>query len=158
MERSASFEDLYRAERSRVLHAVAFTIGDRDLAAEVTDEAFARAFERWASMSATGNPVGWVYRVALNLARNRFRRRSLERRRPGPIATATVVTDDPTDVALAVALAALSIEHRSVVVLRYHLDWSVEEVAVALDVAPGTVKSRLHRALAKLAELLEDEA
>ena len=41
-------------------------------------------------------------------------------------------------------------------VLRYHLDWSVDDVAAALDIAPGTVKSRLHRALRRLATQLAD--
>ncbi len=56
----------------------------------------------------------------------------------------------PSDPRLAQALAALDPKHRSVVVLRYLLDWSVEQTAEALDIAPGTVKSRLHRALAQL--------
>jgi RNA polymerase sigma factor (sigma-70 family) len=92
-----------------------------------------------------------VYRVALNLARNRWRRLSLERRKP-PSPTGPAWMDECADPALARALALLPVDQRAVVVLRYHLDWSVEHVAAALDVAPGTVKSRLHRALKRLAE------
>jgi DNA-directed RNA polymerase specialized sigma24 family protein len=44
---------------------------------------------------------------------------------------------------------------RAVVVLRYRLDWSVEQSAAALGVAPGTVKSRMHRALAALRTAME---
>jgi RNA polymerase sigma factor (sigma-70 family) len=154
VERQRTFEDFYRAERAKVLRSIVFTIDDRDLAAEVTDEAFARAFGRWSEVGRMASPSGWVYRVALNLARNRFRRLRLERRRPQASPESIVATvDDP---ALAAALAKLPVDQRSVVVLRFHLDWSVDEVAAALDIAPGTVKSRLHRALHRLAIDLED--
>jgi RNA polymerase sigma-70 factor, ECF subfamily len=42
-----------------------------------------------------------------------------------------------------------------VVVLRYHLDWTVDEIAAALDRPTGTIKSRLHRALRRLERMLE---
>jgi RNA polymerase sigma factor (sigma-70 family) len=51
---------------------------------------------------------------------------------------------------LAPALRRLSPEHREVVVLRYLQDWSEAEIATALGLRPGTVKSRLHRAMAQL--------
>ena len=50
--------------------------------------------------------------------------------------------------------AGLPLDQRSVVVLRYYLDWSTEEMAEAMGVAPGTVKSRLHRALRRLERAL----
>ena len=159
MERALSFEDFYRHHRAEVLRAVGFTLREPDLALEVTDEAFARAVERWQQVGTTTNPAGWVYRVALNLARNRIRRLSLERRKPVTAHTRDHWTDDAcADPTIARALARLPVEQRAVVVLRYHLDWSVEAVAAALGVAPGTVKSRLHRALAQLAILLEEHA
>ena len=61
----------------------------------------------------------------------------------------------PTDEALVRALRQLSVDHRTVVVGRYYLDWSEEQLATALDIAPGTVKSRLSRALTHLSELME---
>jgi RNA polymerase sigma-70 factor (ECF subfamily) len=56
---------------------------------------------------------------------------------------------------LAVALARLVPEHREVIALRYLLDLSEAECAAALDCRPGTVKSRLSRALEKLRSELE---
>jgi RNA polymerase sigma-70 factor (ECF subfamily) len=156
MPRAAGFEEFYRAERSGILRSLVFTLHDPDLALEVTDEAFARAFERWDQLTDTGNRPGWVYRVALNLARNRWRRLSLERRKPPPVDAGAAWVDRCADPAIARAIVALPVEQRAVVVLRYHLDWSVDDVAAALDIAPGTVKSRLHRALQKLATMLED--
>jgi len=62
----------------------------------------------------------------------------------------------PRDAQLVAALGQLSIDHRTVVVGRYYLDWSEAQLAEALDVAPGTVKSRLSRALIQLSNLMED--
>jgi RNA polymerase sigma-70 factor (ECF subfamily) len=156
VERNLAFDRFYEAERSGLLRTVAFTLDDRDLAAEVTDEALARAFEKWTEVGSMANPVGWTYRVAVNLARNRQRRRLLERRRPVPIDVGPTGIETFADPALARALARLPLDQRAVVVLRFHLDWSVEQVATALDIAPGTVKSRLHRALRRLEHLLEE--
>ena len=52
--------------------------------------------------------------------------------------------------------AELSVDHRAVLVLRYYLDLSLEAIAEALDVPIGTVNSRLHRALGRMREALEE--
>jgi RNA polymerase sigma-70 factor (ECF subfamily) len=52
--------------------------------------------------------------------------------------------------AVAAALAELNVDQRAVVVCRFLLDWSVDETAAALGVRPGTVQSRLHRAVHQL--------
>ncbi|HET8617959.1 MAG TPA: sigma-70 family RNA polymerase sigma factor [Acidimicrobiales bacterium] len=57
---------------------------------------------------------------------------------------------------LAAALARLPVDQRSVVVLRYYLDWSLDQIAAGLGIAPGTVKSRLHRALRRLENSLRE--
>ena len=53
------------------------------------------------------------------------------------------------------AVKALPVDSRAVVVLRHYMDWSTDEVARALQIRPGTVKSRLHRAMAELRANLE---
>jgi predicted RNA polymerase sigma factor len=73
--RQKSFDDYFRVQRDRVYQAIALTIGDRDLAAEATDEAMVRTYERWRRVRTYDNPPGWTYRVALNFARSRMRRR-----------------------------------------------------------------------------------
>lgn len=149
------FEGFYEAERSSVLRAVAFSLGDVDLAAETTDEALARAYERWSEVREMGNPAGWVFRVAVNLGYNRTRRRALERRRPVPPARDPVDVEGVADPAIGRALASLPRDQRAVVVLRFHLDWSVDAIAEALGCKQGTVKSRLHRGLQRLERMLE---
>jgi RNA polymerase sigma factor (sigma-70 family) len=153
-ERRLAFEEFYRAERESVLRAVAFTLDDTDLGVEATDEAMARAFERWPEVSVMTNPAGWVYRVAVNVGRNRVRRRLLERRKPVPPDRDRPDLEGVADPAIAAALTRLPLDQRMVVVLRYHLDWPLDEIAEAVGCATGTVKSRLHRALQRLESML----
>lgn len=144
-----SFEDFYLEHHPTVSRALALTLGDNQLGVEAADEAMTRAYQRWRQVSGYHNPEGWVYRVGLNWARSWLRKR--RRTTSSPFMAETPVDDPtPSDPRLVEALAALDPKHRSVVVLRYLLDWSVEQTADALDIAPGTVKSRLHRALGQL--------
>ncbi len=155
MGRDGVFEEFYRAERTNVLRAVVYALDDPDLGVESTDEAMARAYERWDAVGGMANPSGWVFRVAVNCGRNRVRRRLLERRKPVPPDRDRPDIEGVADPAIARALAQLPLEQRMVVVLRFHLDWSIDEIADAVGCATGTVKSRLHRALQKLEAMLE---
>ena len=111
--------------------------------------------QRWDDVGRYANPSGWVYRVGLNWARSRRRKWAREVfRSESPDSEASPAPE--VDPALDEALAALPVEQRSVVVLRYLLDWSEFQTAEALEIAPGTVKSRLSRALERLAVALEN--
>ncbi|MGH8911521.1 MAG: sigma factor-like helix-turn-helix DNA-binding protein, partial [Acidimicrobiia bacterium] len=109
------------------------------------------AYALWGSVSHYDNPAGWVYRVGLNWALSV--RRKLARRQtlapPGHHHDAL-----PADPQVAEALVKLDLRLRTVVVCRILLDWSTEETATALQIKAGTVKSRLHRGLARLQEQL----
>ena len=148
-----AFHDFYVGSRDRVGRALAMTLGDADLAADSVDEAMARAYQRWSSVSRMDNPSGWVYRVGLNLARSRIRRLT-RRRRATADRPADVPEPDVLEPAILRALQALPVDHRSVVVCRLLLGWSEAETAEALDIRPGTAKSRLHRATTTLATQL----
>lgn len=161
VEAPAEFEVFYRRERAEVFKALAFTLRDAELAEEAVDEGMVRAFQRWGRVSRYDNPAGWVYRVALNWSISRIRRG----RRAVPVADVPdeLLDSDPSDPPLpderlAAAVAALPVKQRAVVVLRCHLDWSVPQIASALRVPEGTIKSRLHRALAVIRERLGEEA
>jgi RNA polymerase sigma factor (sigma-70 family) len=140
-----SFDAFYASSRTPIGRAVALAVGDVDLASDATDEAMARAYERWTLVSRLERPEGWVYRVAVNWSVSVLRRRRRSLHRLYEPATA----DGPQmpDPALHDALGSLDVKHRSVVVCRHLLGWSVAETADALGVHEGTVKSRLHRAL-----------
>jgi RNA polymerase sigma-70 factor, ECF subfamily len=147
----AGFSAFYRDAWPSVARALAIALGDRDLAVDATDEAMARAYPRWGRLRGYDNPAGWVYRVGLNWARSHHRRMSrrhtLERAEPIP--------PPVSDPEVRTALMALPLKLRSVVVCRLLLDWSVADTAKALGVRPGTVQSRLHRAVQTLEVSLE---
>ena len=102
-----------------------------------------------------GNPAGWVFRVAVNLGYNRTRRRALEGdgpcRPPGMPWTSRAWRIRRSGGRSRACL----LDQRAVVVLRFHLDWSIDAIAEALGCKPGTVKSRLHRGLQRLERMLE---
>jgi RNA polymerase sigma-70 factor (ECF subfamily) len=152
----AGFEEFYRAQADRVYRAIAVTVGDADLARDATAEAMARAYARWSTVSTVDNPGGWVYRVGLNWATSRWRRR----RREHPLAAALDPVAAPVDLDALSAMAALqqlNTASRAVVVCRVLLSLSTAETAAVLDIAEGTVKSRLARALATLRASLTEE-
>ncbi len=138
-----SFDDFYATARPDIAKALALALGDVDLAAEATDEAMARAYERWPNVSRLDRPEGWVYRVAMNWALSILRRRRRgEHRFYDPKDTSLRVADPDVHA----ALGELDVKHRTVIVCRHLLGWSVADTATALRVREGTVKSRLSRA------------
>jgi len=135
------FDGFHRAHRDRLYRALVLATRDPDTASEAVDEAMARAAERWNVIASYDCPEGWVYRVALNWARSVFRRRL----RPVP-ADADLTWDALPDPDVSRAVERLPYKFRVVVVARYYLDWSMDQIAEGLEVPVGTVKSRLHRA------------
>lgn len=150
---TGSFEAFYETSRRHIFRALALTLGNSDLAADAVDEAMARAYQHWRTVSTFDNQAGWVYRVGLNWARSRLRKRRREVLSEEPPERSTEVTFSDPD--LERVVMSLPLEARSVVVLRFYLDWSTDEVAGALGIRPGTVKSRLHRAMNELRQQLE---
>jgi DNA-directed RNA polymerase specialized sigma24 family protein len=148
-----SFEEFYRAERAPIARALAVTLHDTQLAGEAADEAMARAYQRWTHVQALDNPAAWVYRVGLNWSLSRLRR--LTRPAPRWVSGSGVAPPTPIqDPAVDRALGELSVDQRAVVVCRLLLGYSEAQTADLLRIKPGTVKSRLHRALERLHPLL----
>jgi len=153
------FETFFDQFYGTTLRAVSFAVGDSGRAEDLTQEAFARAYRRWSSVSRLERPVAWVYVVALNAERKRWRR---DRRAPEPAADDAVVPDVAGGVLSTIvvrdALARLAPRQRVAVVLRYLADLPLADVADAMGCAVGTVKATLHQALRALrVELEEDE-
>ena len=151
MARDAAFEALFDAEFARCTRVARRIVGDSAVAAELAAEAFARAWSRWPSLRER-SPGGWVMRVTVNLAIDVTRRR-----RPVPDRTeATPSSEDllATRLALAGASARLPRRQRDAVVLRYLADLSEADVAAALGVSSGSVKTHLHRGVAALRRTL----
>jgi len=129
---------------------------DRELAAEVTDEAFARALQHWDRVSVMAEPDAWVYRVAVNVARRMGRRRALERSLLIR-AVSHRVAEPRDDVDMSEMLAPLTERQRLAVVLRYVADLPERTIAEVMGVARGTVASTLADARRVLREVLRDD-
>ncbi len=148
-----TFDEFWAMQRDPIARGLAMSIGDADLAADAVDEAMARAYQRWSTVSTLEHPAGWVYRVALNWTRSFHRRR---RRTPPPWFASNGVDNDEAsmDPTIVRALHELPDAQRDVVVCRLLLGWSEARTADALGTRPGTVKSRLSRAVDALSARL----
>lgn len=151
---TADFARIFESERNRLIRGLALALGDDELASEAVDEAFTRALHRWDVVGAFDEPEAWIYRTARNWATSRFRRRSRDRKFASKVARPEATELSTPDPALANAIATLPADQRNVLVLRYYLDWTIGATADALDISPGTVKSRTNRALNELNRLL----
>lgn len=142
----------------RLVGALGLYCGDRHLAEELAQEALLKLCRRWARVRALESPVGWAYRVGVNLANSRFRRRAAERRAYArlPQHDEAAPVEDPamsTDVlALHEVLRHLPEKQRDALILRFFLDLSAEQTAQALGTSPGAVRALTHRAISVLRE------
>ena len=143
-------------DRYRPLHAslLAF-FGDRELATEAADEAFARALQHWRRVGAMESPDGWVWVVARNVGRRLARRRARER---AAVVGGTRGDGPPADVGVELwdAVERLPARERELVALRYVLDLGEVDIARTLGLAPGTVARSLHDARGRLRVALSD--
>jgi RNA polymerase sigma-70 factor (ECF subfamily) len=142
----AFFGEYYR----EVERAVAVAIGDDARAEEMAQEAFARAYRHWRRVERMDRPVAWIYVVALNAERKRWRRERDAPVPPTPSDGADHSGAVVTGVVLREAIVRLPPRQRAAIVLRYLADLSVAEVATAMGIAEGTVKATLHQALKNL--------
>jgi RNA polymerase sigma-70 factor (ECF subfamily) len=152
--------ELYAAACPRLVGYLTVLTGNRADAEEVAQETFVQALRHWRRIRAYDDPTAWLYRVATRLAISRGRRSQVARRGLARLQAGAQEHDTPaigTDgLDLDRAMASLTPEHRAVLLLHHLEDLSVAEVARAVDLAEGTVKSRLARARAALMPLLDD--
>jgi RNA polymerase sigma-70 factor (ECF subfamily) len=160
-----AFEELVIAYQHRVFGVALRMLGSRAEAEEAAQEVFLRAHRAIADFRGDAKLSTWLYAIASRLCMNRLA--SGERRllREGEETLARIPSGHPSpadelerserDAALHRAIAELSDERRMVVVLRDLEGLSYEEIASALDLELGTVRSRLHRARMDLKEKLE---
>jgi RNA polymerase sigma-70 factor (ECF subfamily) len=163
---TAAFRDVVRATQGTIFRLAAALVTDGDEAADVVQETYIRAWDAREALRDGAAALGWLCRIARNVAHDR--RRTWWSRIRAPMDEAALEArpaedDPPADEALAAAqsarsvrraLAALPEKHRVVLTLREVEGMSYEEIAVALGVPVGTVESRLHRARAGLARRL----
>jgi RNA polymerase sigma factor (sigma-70 family) len=157
-----AFERLTAANHPRLFRVAYGILRDRHLAEDATQEAFISIWRTIRRLRDPSRFEAWSYRV---LVRTCY---AEAKRHPAAVfvhsvtpsehiardAYATVIDRDQLDR----GFRRLSLEHRTVIVLRCLLDLPMDQVAEALGVAPGTVGSRLNRALASLRSAMEADA
>jgi RNA polymerase sigma-70 factor (ECF subfamily) len=152
-------DEFFRSVWPRLVIALTSFTGDSAIAEELAQEALVRAIERWDRVSSLEAPAMYVYRTGLNLARSRWRRAAVERRVRGRLLERETAPPDPADVlALRAEILALPERQRAAIVLRFHADLSVavEDTALVMECAPGTVKALTHHAMTRLRGRLID--
>ena len=167
--RSEAFGELVRRYQDRLYNAVLRVTDHPDDALDVVQDAFVNAYQSLGSFKGDAEFYTWLYRIAFNTAVSLKRRRralvSLEAGRDGET---SIDPSDPSsearpeaalerredEVMLAAALQRLSVEHRTVLVLKDIEGMKYEQMAEVLGVPIGTIRSRLHRARLELRELI----
>jgi RNA polymerase sigma-70 factor (ECF subfamily) len=162
----AAWEALVRQYQEAVFRLAYLLLGDADEAEDVAQEAFIRAFRALDRFDTTRPLRPWLLQITANLARN-------ERRAMGRYlgALTRLIWTDSKPMS---STEDQSIEHlesqrlwqvvqrlnsadQEVIYLRFFLELPEAEMAAALQVAPGTIKSRLHRALSRLRTIVESD-
>ena len=144
---TVGFEEFF-SDRYRSATRFAFLLtGSGQVAEEIAQDAFLQIFRRWGEIR---NPPAYLSRALVSGARSWGRR---ERRRPAPAASAPI-EHDPDAIAVRDALWDLPARQREALVLRYFLGHVDREIAVAMGCPVGTVKSLIHRGLARMKEAL----
>jgi len=147
------FAEFVASSQARMVRIGELLTGDRGRAEDLAQHGFAQAFAAWHRIRG-GDPEAYVRRCVVNANTDWWRRRYW---REQPTAVLPERPDRSDDIAAAAdreivlrALSRLTMRERIVLVLRFYLDLSEQQIAAELKIAPGTVKSAAARGLAKL--------
>jgi len=161
----AAWEPLVLAHQESVFRYAYLLLGDPDDAEDIAQETFLRAWRYLARFDSTRPLRPWLLSITSNLTSNRRRSagRYLSalmrafRDEPPPATLEEKSTQRLQADHLREAVKTLNMTDQQIVYLRYFLDLSVAETAQVLNIAQGTVKSRLSRALEKLRNIIRDD-
>ena len=169
-----AFEPLVTENQSRVYHLALKMLSDPEDAYDVSQEAFLKAFTSLKSFKGESSFSSWLYRIAANLCLDQLRSRKKQK-----TASLVYLDDEAAEQelqlpdlryepaselerrelrrAIDAALEKLPPQSRSILLLREASGLSYSEIGQTLGLEEGTVKSRLFRARARLAKILQDE-
>ncbi|HEX5016930.1 MAG TPA: SigE family RNA polymerase sigma factor [Actinomycetes bacterium] len=145
------------ADRGQSLLRLAYLLtGDAHLAEDLTQDALAKAYRHWTRVCRADHPEAYVRRILVREQLSWWRRSSRrESPHPSPMDGREPVVEDrypsleQSEMA-ATMLDSLPKKQRTVLILRFHLDLSDDEIAVLMNTSPSTVRSNASRALATL--------
>jgi len=155
-DRTDGFEAFFEDHHADLFGALYLITRDWHEAEEIMQDAFLKVLERWEHVSSLADPVGYLYRTAMNLFRRRWRRASLMLRRTvGLTPQEDEISLIETRLDVVRAMASLSPRQRAVVVLTELLEFSSEEAGRMLGVSPGTVRMLASQGRAAMKQHLE---
>ncbi|MBV6451507.1 MAG: ECF RNA polymerase sigma factor SigW [Anaerolineales bacterium] len=162
---AAAWEPLVLAHQQAVFRLAYLLLGDADDAEDIAQETFLRAWNHLKRFDATRPLRPWLLSIASNLSRNRRRsagrylaaltRAFREQPKETPLDETSAQNTEANE--LWRAVQRLEMSDQQIIYLRYFLELSVIETAETLQVAEGTVKSRLSRALEKLRTVIHHD-
>ena len=162
-----AYARLVQRYQRRLLGLLMHACGSHELAEDLAQEAFARAYQKLHLFEGRSSFYTWLCRVAMNLLANERRRKRIENQSPREGFEAVVLSNGVNGTAeqqiekdelrqcVHAAIAMLDVERRKVLLLRDFDGLDYEQIAEALEIPIGTVRSRLHRARLELKSILE---
>ncbi len=174
------FDGIVRAHQRRIYRVLLGIVRDPDTADTLTQECFLRAYQKRASFRSEASVATWLVRIAVRLAidhgrsrRNRFWRQLFSGAAADESAAGSTAAEELPDTgasperqlvareqadAVWSAAGELSPQQRAIFVLRFAEEMPLEEIGRAMQLAVGTVKSHLHRAVSAVRKRLATEA
>ncbi len=154
---------LYELHAVGLIRLAVIMLGDQTAAEDVVQEAFCGLYRRWSHLSDPGKALPYVRSAVLNGCRTQLRARIRAERRAAATAVSAVASaEDELLVAeehreVLTALRNLPARQREALVLRFYLDLAEPDIAAAMGISAGTVKSTTSRAIAALGVMLRGE-
>lgn len=148
-------EAFYRRTYGRFMRVALAIVGDRDLARDVVQDAFAQALRARRSFRGNGDPEAWVWAIVVNTARSNLRRQlDVLGNEVREVAASNGRGGEWPD--LRAAVAALPERQRLAIFLRHYADMDYEQIADVLEISRGTVAASLHAAHAALRKQMSE--
>jgi RNA polymerase sigma-70 factor (sigma-E family) len=160
---SVAVTALYEVHAVGFLRLAVVMLGDPAAAEDVVQDAFCGLYRRWRHLDDPARALQYLRSAVLNGCRSQLRARTRAQRRPAFHAAghATSAEDDALIAAehheVLAALRGLPARQREALVLRFYLDLSEPDIAAAMGISQGTVKSTTSRAIAALGRLLQED-
>ncbi len=154
-------EQLYAAHWRALVRLSVLLVHDQAAAEDVVQDAFVAMHGRWSRLRDPDKALAYLRRAVVNRSRSALRHRGVVERYVRRTMPGEGTVEGPSESgsrreAVRHALTQVSVRQREVLVLRYYLDWSELQIAEALGISRGAVKSHAHRGSAALRDLLGD--
>lgn len=151
----------------RIVRVVYLIIDDYQLAEEITQEVFVRAYHHLDSFRGESSPYTWLYQIALNLSKNYLNRKAkisflpLTMKDKEPDVLAEPIEDKVVRLSISRKIRGcikeLPLKYREVIILHYYDDQKIAEIARVLKQPEGTIKSKLARGRELLEKIMRKE-